>query len=105
MCVQQGNATLFAIGAWVAHCTSAMPTQMVVFWSRSRDNSLVFALNSIPGLFLIFLSGTAQVVLLYRDSLAELAESRSKSRARWTLQREFAAFMSHYKNGAPSSPP
>ena len=90
----------------VAHTVHAfaMPAQLVIFWSRSRDNGLVLAVYSDASDIFDVLSITGLVLLLYRDTLAELAESRSKNRARWTLQREFAAFMSHYKNGARSCP-
>jgi hypothetical protein len=75
---------------------------LLIFWRPpSPDYGLLFTICSTNSLPVIGFTYLGQLVVLYRDSLAELAESRSKNRARWTLQREFAAFMSHYKNGAP----
>jgi|EP01047_Picozoa_sp_COSAG01_P058344 hypothetical protein len=38
--------------------------------------------------------------LVYRDSIAELARSRSKQSSRWVLSGQYCAFLSHYKNEA-----
>jgi hypothetical protein len=39
-------------------------------------------------------------VLVWKDSLAELARSRANRQARWKLLGQYAAFMSHYKTEA-----
>ena len=39
-------------------------------------------------------------LLIYKESLAELARSRSTHGTRWELGGQYAAFMSHYKNEA-----
>ena len=39
-------------------------------------------------------------MLVYKNSLAELARSRAAHASRWNLNSQFAAFMSHYKNEA-----
>ena len=39
-------------------------------------------------------------MLLYKDSIAELARSRATHASRWNLGGQYAAFMSHYKQEA-----
>ena len=64
--------------------------------SREYDWSLMKICNFT--MFPIFMSGA---LLLYKDSIAELARSRAAHSARWNLDGQYAAFkMSHYKTEA-----
>jgi hypothetical protein len=72
--------------------------QFMMFFSE--DSSVEFdwhmvILTQIPVLFFVIAA-----LLVYRDSIAELARSRATHATRWELGGQYAAFMSHYKQEA-----
>lgn len=71
----------------------------MAFYSESSHVEFdwkVFVIGNTIGPLLLVIDA----LLVYKDSIADLARSRATHAARWDLGGQYAAFMSHYKNEA-----
>ena len=79
----------------VCVCVCVVQLQAMAFFSESRSLDFDSDLQQVaPAVALLFMMG---MLLMHKNSLAELARSRASHNSRWNLGGQYAAFLSHYK--------